>query len=1479
MPQLARLRFLRVGHKEARADDLTLEFLDHGRPTDTTLWLRNGGGKSSLLALFFSMMVPNKRQFLGKAESGLRELGDYVARGEIGVVAAEWILDGPNGTLELLDSPDRRLITGTALEWNEPRGDDDPALERTFFSWRTVPGTPASSLEGLAHATRGGRNAIRQTWTALRQRAPQAEAMMATAVGEWVDQLESVGLDPRLFAAQATMNQGEGEADRLFADLRTGDDYARYFLTLLAPPDLAEPILNNLEAHRAALRHRQTASLPEQALVAGLRERIAAAVEIQRQRAGHAEQVERGLAKATALDAALGARAETAAANVAEAEAEVTRQRKVADDARNKARAATQEATWLLRGQAQQAVAAAEREGEEVDREHELALKAAKLWGAVHTYATVRRHEATAARLQAQLIALEAEHRPLRGEVEDAARALAGALEARRQQAQRDRDEAERSRTAANTVFQQARTEETQAVRDAADAGGRLADARRRRTEAARELQGLQAHHALRDGEAVCDGLHRQQVTLDAALATIAQVDRDRRQTEEQRAAARTSAGQAAERGRTAAGETARRTEALAHAAGEADTLNADPDLARLLELDQGRLDVRRLDADAVTRLRTIASEATERVLARQVDVASESRTIQHLEAHGTLPPSPIVERLLRVLRDHLDQAWDGWRYLQENFPLAEAQAVVVRAPAVATGLIVRDQHFAKARALLGPEIIGLEEPVLLTPASAVTADTASGIPVGAVVLGPGDEAHYNAEAGERALASRRARHRATLRLQEEASALQATATERALQLESWQRRFPAAWFRDTEGALATAQHQFATAAADQATHDATIEAADAALRGIAERRDAARQAEAAARRALEQLRDWQRRHTTGLEGYDVQATSAEVAQTAAEERATTARAHQRHAETQWTEAEQRRSDALRVAEQSERELKQIQFGPAGDVTPVPGDPVTLRQIHVELLQAYNDRVGAHALSGQIAAATEEAAQHRDALQKQCGTSLSMVEVEGAFGEIVDPAEALRRQGEAEARRATVFQRMGTVHNTLAKMQARLADAEQAWIDAGGLELSGIALSASEPETLERIRVARATARREEGVAAGADEAIALAQAMVQEERVKAERALETRGALEVTLSGLRTLAMALGRKLGPLPEVGPLNDASIREQRDALSRFYGEKDQALRALDGRRDAAHHAVQTWCDDPRFVPIPESVGPRIKRFTAAQLEGQAEELAEELAQRARMIDEDLAASDRDRNTLIHQVRSTAREGAQLLKKLAQNSMIPMSIPNLGGHALLQCQLRLPETEEEGAHRMGTLLDEYVAKGELPGPAAFLQAAVLRLAGPIALRVLRPTMDTMANYEAITTLGKFSGGEKLTVATLIYCALATTRAQTVGRRKEPTGTLLMDNPFGKASRASFITLQREVARHLGIQLVYLTGINDLEALRCFPTVVRLENARYDRRTGERVVEVGDPEETRSLLSAVRISRRESANGGPAPASPTA
>ena len=88
------------------------------------------------------------------------------------------------------------------------------------------------------------------------------------------------------------------------------------------------------------------------------------------------------------------------------------------------------------------------------------------------------------------------------------------------------------------------------------------------------------------------------------------------------------------------------------------------------------------------------------------------------------------------------------------------------------------------------------------------------------------------------------------------------------------------------------------------------------------------------------------------------------------------------------------------------------------------------------------------------------------------------------------------------------------------------------------------------------------------------------------------------------------------------------------------------------------------------------------------------------------------------------------------------------------------------------------------------------------------------------------------------------------------------------LLLDNPIGRASSAHLVRLQRDVAAAHGIQLIYTTGVNDHEALRALPNVIRLRNERVDRNTGRRLVEHA-PDEAR-VIEAVRIGRREN---GPA------
>lgn len=157
----------------------------------------------------------------------------------------------------------------------------------------------------------------------------------------------------------------------------------------------------------------------------------------------------------------------------------------------------------------------------------------------------------------------------------------------------------------------------------------------------------------------------------------------------------------------------------------------------------------------------------------------------------------------------------------------------------------------------------------------------------------------------------------------------------------------------------------------------------------------------------------------------------------------------------------------------------------------------------------------------------------------------------------------------------------------------------------------------------------------------------------------------------------------------------------------------------------------------------------------------------------------------------------------------------------------------------------------MIDEMSSgKGVIPDGIKFIQQAVRRLAGDVTVKVLFPDPDVPTKYVPITDLAKLSGGERLTCATLMYCALARMRARSRGKLEQPSGVLLCDNPVGKASRPKFLELQREVARKMGIQLLYFTGVNDIEALRMLPGCIRLRNNRLDRATGQRLVEFDAP-----------------------------
>ncbi|MFD1271930.1 hypothetical protein ACFQ51_07765 [Streptomyces kaempferi] len=190
------------------------------------LFLENGGGKSVLLKLIFSVMLPGHRNTLGGASSGV--LRKFLLADDCGHVALEWqhTLTG------------ECVVVGKASEWRGRQVSNDPRkFAEAWYSFRPGPGLSLDSLpvaeattvrpavegasgaQGRRRTMKGFRDAITEAGKAY----PHLEVHWEEIHDRWNEHLGDLGLDPELFRYQREMNADEGEAAGLFAVKKDSD--------------------------------------------------------------------------------------------------------------------------------------------------------------------------------------------------------------------------------------------------------------------------------------------------------------------------------------------------------------------------------------------------------------------------------------------------------------------------------------------------------------------------------------------------------------------------------------------------------------------------------------------------------------------------------------------------------------------------------------------------------------------------------------------------------------------------------------------------------------------------------------------------------------------------------------------------------------------------------------------------------------------------------------------------------------------------------------------------------------------------------------------------------------------------------------------------------------------------------------------------------------------------------------------------------
>ncbi|MEU0988560.1 hypothetical protein [Streptomyces sp. NPDC005953] len=250
MYELSRVRLYSIGPAGARYADTVLDLrgvgapVPHPAPTQAeffeeepvgpprrpapagVLFLENGGGKSVLLKLIFSVMLPGHRNTLGGASSGV--LRKFLLADDCGHVALEWqhTLTG-----EL-------IVVGKVSEWRGRQVSNDPRkFAEAWYSFRPGPGLSLDSLPVAestamrpssdgASAARGRRRTMkgfRDAITEAGKAYPHLDVSWEEIHDRWNEHLGDLGLDPELFRYQREMNADEGEAAGLFAVKKDSD--------------------------------------------------------------------------------------------------------------------------------------------------------------------------------------------------------------------------------------------------------------------------------------------------------------------------------------------------------------------------------------------------------------------------------------------------------------------------------------------------------------------------------------------------------------------------------------------------------------------------------------------------------------------------------------------------------------------------------------------------------------------------------------------------------------------------------------------------------------------------------------------------------------------------------------------------------------------------------------------------------------------------------------------------------------------------------------------------------------------------------------------------------------------------------------------------------------------------------------------------------------------------------------------------------
>jgi hypothetical protein len=1427
MAKLCRIFLHGLGNPKARFHDLTLDFRnDRREASDSVLFLRNGGGKTSLISLFYSVFLPARGDFLGRRNNKKRLFDDYVVTGQPGLILVELAFPAHGGH--------RRIFGLHSL-----RRERDAEARRVFFSfradsaagtdWDELPDRTAPSIDGFLRHLRACDQAHRQ----------KVDLFETENQARWREHLDAVNFDPAVLRHHLKMNAEEGGVVDLFKH-SDAKDFARLFLELTLDPESLYSTEEQgkgqdmLQAQMAAFRAKVSRE-PATRAIAVFCGAVEGPLGVMREHIQRRDRLRKDLQsverEAGEIAGSLGEHIdslERAKDTAVQAKVEVSKQ-KTAADTDSKNYAAWRRTTDYLTLKLQHAEAS-KKVGKCAEAEAD-ALKKSRLCAAAKLYRDIETNAARCRELQAEIDRAESERAPHRSELRAVGSQLHRALGMARKEAESKTSKLKNQKAELRARIGELAKLVGDSERECAVWDATSALLRTRLDESRAKIAALQRDGSLRADETAHDGVQRygkELQRLGMLIASNRQAASDA-ETEEQDALT--------EKNRIALELSSRRQENSERARELREfesewALLADraplktvasgsvlsPWNSSLVDSLQDGLNQRRLDLIRV-------------VLAAE----SDKRLLEGYRDGGVFPPPNDVGQVIAQLR-HLGirNAQPLYEYLAQTFPAKDAEPRLRVHPAAYSGVLLQnDADFQRAsRELLSAPC---ERPVVLVSRAFLQQGKVDVDASLAVVL-PRDAGLWNSEQAANDVPGLRDRvAKATQQRAEVDSEISAWA-DALSSLRDLSRRF-------TEGRVSGLRESVRTLTAAISDLGQSAALAEEDLTG-ARSRHAHAKAELKKNTTSEQAATAQRQHVHNAWQNHEQPRpdwERQILQLREQAESSTRQCEGHRAERSDNERLLDSLEPLITAEtlSAARFADRIAAMPADyyDEAATPALEHSLDAL-AELFEtksaAFEKRFSASSASGQLQELSKQNAERREKF-RSAREGVDLVEIE--YLAIEDQLPTMVEQSEADLVEAKAAHRSA---------QERAGDARDRLNAAK--RFTDLPPESREPETVDEAEKLGAEFREKQETALTRSRE--LGETIHQQEI----RITELGGKIPRYAALLQSLDVPRERiEANGVRHAGFTGDADqdhalisgIVSRRTRLRSGIASETETVREVFQNRIHAQATQMTQDDRPAILD-------KYLSFSLADVEQKIEERIAEVGQALAAARGELQSIEQDRAIIVSQLDQRAGVAERRLSELERASKMPAGIEAWAGRPFIS--VRVPATHDgiERRLRLTQLLNTWIrsAGDDIPEGVALAYAALMVVLGDrsITMKILKPEYRLQSTTYDISELHKFSGGEKVTAAIILYAVLVRYRAMQRGESDllgSDAGFLLLDNPFGQVTLLELIDVQVRTARLMGLQLIFATGVADFNALGPFPHRVMLRNTGVNLRTGERYI----------------------------------